>query len=77
MDQKSPYGQICHNSYVLMCTYRPAYRVQVPGLKPYISRIIGDPRENLIYSFVLLEEEEEKFWRLVDITNTVALCISG
>ena len=58
-----------------MCTYRPAYRVQVSGLKPYINRIIDDPRQNLICSVVLLEEDEEKFLRLVDITRTVAHCI--
>ena len=58
-----------------MCTYRPAYRVQVSGLKPYINRIIDDPRQNLICSFVLLEEDEEKFLRLADITRTVVHCI--
>ena len=51
-----------------MRTYRPAYRIQVSRLKLYINRMIGKPRENLIYSFMLLEEDEEKLLRLVDIS---------
>ena len=51
-----------------MRTYRPAYRTQVSRLKLYITRMIGKPRENLIYSFVLLEEYEEKLLRLVDMS---------